>query len=199
MNDKEIKEMFLKKNKEIIKNKLILDISNNIDSLVATIENIIYLEFGIYKEKLFNIDVEKINRKKVNSIFNDYQEYLNNKTKELINLKKKACAVFIEGDNLNREINDYEVILDSTTNDIENKLLKLIMVYIDENIISNIVSEEWYLNNDNKINFYLNEKLGKDIFDKVISQLKDRDKIIYNNAQESYEKYLILNNNIDKE
>lgn len=199
MNDKEIKEMFLKKNKEIIKNKLILDISNNIDSLVATIENIIYLEFGIYKEKLFNIDVEKINRKKVNSIFNDYQEYLNNKTKELINLKKEACSVFIEGDNIDREINDYEVILDSTTNDIENKLLKLIMVYIDENIISNIVSEEWYLNNDNKINFYLNEKLGKDIFDKVILQLKDRDKIIYNNAQESYEKYLILNNNIDKE
>ncbi|MGN0973361.1 MAG: hypothetical protein ACI4OT_01320 [Bacilli bacterium] len=199
MNDKEIKEMFLKKNKEIIKNKLTLDIDNNIDSLVATMENIIYLEFGIYKEKIFNIDVEKINRKKVNSILNGYQEYLNNKIKELINLKKEACSDFIDEDNLDKGINEYEAILDSTTNDIENKLLNLIMGYIDENIISNIVSEEWYLDNDNKINFYLNEKLGKDIFDKVILQLKDRDKIIYNNAQESYEKYLILNNNIDKE
>lgn len=197
MNDAEIKEMFLKKNKEIIKNKLALDIDNNIDSLLATIENIIYLEFGIYKEKILNI--EKINTEKVSCILNDYQKYLNDKTKELINIKKDAYSSFINGNNLDKGINEYETILDDTTNDIDNKLLNLIMIYIEENIISKIALEEWYLNNVNRINYYLNEKLGKDLFDKVILQLRDRDKIIYNNAQESYEKYLILNNNIEKE
>lgn len=199
MNDKEIKEMFLKKNKEIIKNKLILDINNNIDSLVATIENIIYLEFGVYKEKLFCINPENINKKKINSILNQYQEYINKKINDLINIKKIECSNFIEQNDFSKEIDAYTILLEKTTNNIENKLLNLIITYIDEEIISNLVSEEWYLNNDNKIEFYLNEKLGKDIFDKILLQLKDRDKIIYNNAKESFEKYLTLNSNIDKE
>ncbi len=196
MIDNDIKEMFYKKNREIIKNKLILDLDNNIDSLVATIENIIYLEFAIYKEKIFTIDVGNINKNKVAKILESYQKSINKIIAELIGIKKEKCSFFINELVMKDSIISYEDTLEKATDDIFSKFLSTMEKYVDEDIISNLIVDDWYLHNDKKINFYLNEKLGKDLFDKIILQLKDRDKIIYNNANESFKKYLALNDNI---
>lgn len=196
MIDNDIKEMFYKKNREIIKNKLILDLDNNMDSLVATIENIIYLEFAIYKEKILNIDINKIEKKKVEEILENYQKYVNERVVEFIEEKKEKCSSYVNEVDLKDGISDYELILKNTTNDVKDRLISNVESYIDDDIVSSLVIEDWYLYNDKKIGFYLNGKLGKDLFEKIILQLKDRDKIIYNNASESYEKYLSLNNNI---
>ena len=40
--------------------------------------------------------------------------------------------------------------------------------------------------------------MGKDLLQKLISEISQRDVIIFNNAKESYDKYLDLNANIEK-
>lgn len=197
MIDNDIKEMFYKKNKEIIIKKLLLDFHNNIKSLEATILNITYLEFAIYREKILNIDASLKNRKTVEKIIMTYEKKMNTKIKQLIQDKIESCTRYIEKMDIDKDIKKYEEKIKKDTDKLCNELSKFIKQYIDKEIISKLLISEWYMRNDKKVYFFLQEKLGKDLLEKISSQIKERDIIIYNNAKESYEKYLQLNANIE--
>ena len=193
MKDNDIRELFYKKNKEIIINKLLLDLDNNIDSLIATMDNIIYLEFGIYKEKIVNIDNEKT--KEIYKILNGYEECLKEKLKKEVSFKKDKCSTYLKGSFLDNKVFKYKEMLDSTTKYIEEMLPEVIDDLLTKKV-KNKLPKDWYYKNKEKTNFFLDEKLSSDIVSKLLLQLRDRDTIIYNNAQESYQKYLSLNDNI---
>ena len=197
MIDKDIKEMFLKKNKEIIINKLILDYCNNMDSLEATILNITYLEFAIYKQKILDIDKDLKNKKAITKIINSFETGVNKAINRLLEEKKQSCTKYIKNMDIDKQLDLYLEKLNGTTVDLYNSFSSFLNRYISEEVVSKLISNEWYLRNDKKISFFINEKLGKDLLDKINSQIKDRDVIIFNNARESYEKYLLLNANFD--
>ena len=193
MIDNDIKKMFYKKNQEIIINKLLLDLDNNIDSLLATMDNIIYLEFAIYKDKLINIDVNSSDN--IENVVDMYEDYLKKKIRDILSIKKDKCSSYLKNEVLNNDIEDYKGILFETTGYVDDTLLEEIEKYLNTKLKKKI-SSDWYEKNIDKASFFLEEKLTKDIVKKLISQLKDRDVIIYNNAYESYQKYLLLNENV---
>ena len=193
MIDKDIKEMFYKKNKEIIVNKLLLDLDNNIRSLIATMDNIIYLEFAIYKEKMLNI--EGVNIKSVSKCLKKYEQYLKEKIKTIVFIKKEDCSIYLKDNLFDDDISEYKKVLIDSTKLVEDNLVNKNNEFL-ENKIKNNIDSSWYELNQEKIDYFFDQKLTKDIFDKLFLQLKDRDTIIYNNALESYNKYLNLNNNI---
>ena len=193
MVDKDIKELFYKKNQEIIVNKLLLDLDNNIDSLLATMDNIIYLEFAIYKEKIVSLDYKRA--KQIKNLIEKYSKYLKDKFRVVVSLKKDKCSDYLKNKVLDHDISQYKKILNQTTKKIEDELLLEISVYLEEKIKRKLPID-CDNSNLNKLSFFLDQKLTNDIVDKLISQLLDRDIIIYNNAQESYQKYLTLNDNI---
>ena len=195
--DNDIKEMFYKRNREIAIKKLLLDFNNNINSLEATILNITYLEFAIYREKILNIDNNLKNRSTVEKLIINYEKKINTKIKQLMQDKINSCTQYIENMNIDKNIKKYEEILKKDTDKFCNELSKFVKQYIDKEIISKLLISEWYMRNDKKIYFFLYEKLGKDLLKKIISQIKERDIIIFNAANESYEKYLQLNANIE--
>jgi len=197
MMDNDIKEMFYNKNKEIAIKKLLLDFNNNIESLEATVLNITYLEFAIYREKILNIDANLKNKKTVEKLINSYEKKINTKIKQLMQDKIDSCTQYIEKLDIDKNINKYEKKLNKDTDKFCNELSKFIKQYIEKELISKLLISEWYMRNDKKIYFFLYEKLGKDLLEKISSQIKERDVIIYNTANESYEKYLQLNANIE--
>lgn len=197
MIDNDIREMFYKKNKEIIINKLVLDFKNNMDSLEATILNITYLEFAIYSQKILDIDKNLKNKKQVEKWLSSFESKLNSDIKKLMEEKKKNCVSYISSMDIDNDLNSYEEQLSSSTEVLSGKLSWFFQDYIEKEVLSKLISNEWYLRNDKKIRFFFQEKLGKDLLKKIISQFKDRDVIIFNNARESYEKYLSLNANFE--
>lgn len=77
MNDS-LDKLFYEKNKEILKNKLILDINNNTDSLELTLSNVISLEMNkLYKNLIRVCEENKL-------------EYSIQELKELIEKEKSS-------------------------------------------------------------------------------------------------------------
>lgn len=197
MIDNDIKEMFFKKNKEIIINKLLLDYCNNMDSLEATLLNITYLEFAIYKQKILDIDNNLKNKKHISKIVAVFETKVNEKIKQLVEIKKNNCTDYIKNMDIDNDLDSYLNILNDSTENLYTSFSSFLDNYINKELISKIINDEWYLHNDKKINFFIKEKLGRDVLNKIYAQFKDRDIIIFNNARESYEKYLLLNANFE--
>lgn len=96
-------KLFYEKNKEILKNKLILDINNNTDSLRLTISNVIMLEMNkLYKHlvKLFEENKIKYSDEKLRKLIEDEKTKLNDIVlKELSHRQELFENHIREGDN----------------------------------------------------------------------------------------------------
>lgn len=96
-------KLFYEKNKEILKNKLILDINNNTDSLKLTLSNVIVLEMNkLYKNliKLFEENGIKYSKEELKNLIESEKNKLNDIVlKELSQRQTSFEAHIKEGDN----------------------------------------------------------------------------------------------------
>lgn len=96
-------KLFFEKNKEILKNKLILDINNNTDSLKLTLSNVIMLEMNkLYKNliKLFEENNISYSEEELKKIIENEKVKLNDIVlKELSNRQEMVESYVKEGDN----------------------------------------------------------------------------------------------------
>lgn len=184
MSDTDVKLLLREKNIEITKNKMVLDIENNIDSLKKNIENIINLEiFNI--EKLLETNYEIINDILIRDMKVESMKYFNRQLEEIVLLSRE----FIYKETLNKNFNmNYEkhfYSLNSIFEDHFNDLLSTLQHLVKKNI-KNLQQEE-------SIYEFLIKKYNEKILQKVNVQFKERTNIILNNAKETYNKYLLLN------
>lgn len=184
MSDADVRLILKEKNIEITKNKLVLDIENNMDSLLQNIENILNLEMiGIERnlETSFSI-VDKIFLKQVKVECTKY-------------LKKQIEQIIL----LSREFIYKESLTKSFSQNYEAHFKKLDYLFLQEEEllnrkIENIIHKSLQKDKDLiGITKYVIGKIEVKILQKVNIQFKERTNIILNNAKETYNKYLLLN------
>ncbi len=186
MSDADVKMILKEKNIEITKNKLILDVENNIDSLKRNIENIFYLEIN-YIEKILLNDYHFADEKFMDNIKEKSLQLIEPTEQKFISL----CREFIYKQSLNKNFYiRYEKYLHTLDTIFEEPILGfvhdlryLIKKFIDDEEKTQIVYK------------VLNKKYKDRILLKVNIQVKERNNIIINNAKETYKKYLLLDKN----
>ncbi len=182
MSDTDVKMILREKNIEITKNKLVLDIENNMDSLKQNIENIINLEiFNI--EKLLETTYEIINKNLMQDLKEKSMKYFNHQLEEIVLLSRE----FIYKENLNKNFNtNYEKHFHSLNAIFDDHFVDFLSTL--QNLVKKHVKEQ-----DAAIYELLSKKYNEKILQKVNIQFKERTNIIINNAKETYNKYLLLN------
>ena len=82
MNEEDIKKQLEVKNKEIYLNKLNLDLDNNLEVLVLTIDNLLKIQSEELQKKIIEIaesfQDEKVFKQKITEFMNSYNDYLMN-------------------------------------------------------------------------------------------------------------------------
>lgn len=203
--DKDIKEMFREKNKEIIINNLKYDLEKNTDNFLDTITNIFNLEFNTAikniisiceDSNIFNSDkiiTDAINNMKLNS-YNNIDKYFNIKKN---NLEEKIDNLEFDSDSLNKYYN----YVFKTTKEFKNNLSKYCINEIkvkgidtiNKFILSNVDSlkEELTIS---RVTDYIDNRLYGKLETKVHMEIMIRDNNLINKAKESYLRYKDISN-----
>ena len=189
MTEEEIKMQLEVKNKEIYLNKLNLDLNNNVDSLVLTIDNLLNKLINETINHILSI-AESFREKDV--IEKDVKDYFNLFCNELMNcldIKKKEIEKLIKNNNIN-----YKEFFDKENDKLNNKLYN----YYTNNIKELSDKIQSYYDDSfckQRINNYLTNTLRDNLLDKFNETIKSRDIILINTFKETYLKYLELNKN----
>lgn len=189
MTEEEIKMQLEVKNKEIYLNKLNLDLNNNMDGLILTIENLLTKTIDESVNHILSIG-ESFREKE--TIEKDIKDFFNLFSEELINnldIKKKTIEKLIKNNLI-----DYKENIQKENDKLNNKLYNY---YIDNiNILSSKI-QGYYEDSfcKQRINNYLINSLKDRLLDKLNDTIKGRDIILMNTFNETYLKYLELNKN----
>lgn len=188
MTEEDIKKQLEVKNKEIFLNKLRLDLNNNMEGLVLTIENVINKIILESTNKILYIAESFSNQqeieKYIEDYFSKYVEYL----MELLDKKKNNILKVIDL-NIN-----YENCFKKETNNIIDKLNK----YYKDNINSLIKKIDALYDDSfckDRINKYLKNNLSDLLDNRIKDCIKGRDIILLNTFKETNLKYIELNKN----
>lgn len=188
MTEEDIKKQLEVKNIEIFKNKLKLDINNNMEGLVLTIENLINKLINESTNRILGI-AESFSYKE--EIEKDIEEYFSKYLDYLMELLDKKRNNILKSINLNV---NYEDCFDKETNNI---LVKLNEFY--DNNIDNLVKKIQSYYDDSfckeRINNYLKNNLKENVDIKIIETIKGRDIILLNTFKETNIKFIELNKN----
>ena len=188
MTEEDIKKQLEVKNIEIFKNKLKLDINNNMEGLVLTIENLINKLINESTNRILGI-AESFSYKE--EIEKDIEEYFSKYLDYLMELLDKKRNNILKSINLNV---NYEDCFDKETNNI---LVKLNEFY--DNNIDNLVKKIQGYYDDSfckeRINNYLKNNLKENVDIKIIETIKGRDIILLNTFKETNIKFIELNKN----
>ena len=191
MNDEDIKKQFEVKNQEIYLNKLNLDLDNNLEVLVLTIDNLLKIQNDELNNKIIEISEEFLNEDN----YNDKITYfINNYSNYLMNLFKDKKQKMQDNLKIDTNIETYKKILkeiylnitlslDKESSLMINKLEKEIDNYLDTNF------------KVQRLNAYLENIFIKNLNNKIYDIIKNRDVILINTFNETYLKYLELNKN----
>lgn len=191
MNEEDIKKQLEVKNKEIYLNKLNLDLDNNLEVLVLTIDNLLKIQSEELQKKIIEIaesfQDEKVFKQKITEFMNSYNDYLMN----LFEQKKIKLKENLEIDtDILKNQKKVQELYDKTSLTIEDDTSKLI-----DNLANNL---QEYFDTDFKIqrlNTYLSNIFLKNLNNKVLDIIRNRDIILINTYKETYLKYLELNKN----
>ena len=191
MNEEDIKKQLEVKNKEIYLNKLNLDLDNNLEVLVLTIDNLLKIQSEELQKKIIEIaesfQDEKVFKQKITEFMNSYNDYLMN----LFEQKKIKLKENLEIDtDILKNQKKVQELYDKTSLTIEYDTSKLI-----DNLANNLHE---YFDTDFKIqrlNTYLSNIFLKNLNNKVLDIIRNRDIILINTYKETYLKYLELNKN----
>ena len=189
MTEEEIKKQLEVKNKEIYINKLNLDLNNNVDSLILTLDGLLNKIINESINQIINIS-ESFNNKEI--IEKNIKDYFNLFNEELINnldQKKKETEKIIKCN-----LNNFKEILEKENDKINNKLYN----YYSNNInLLNNKIQSYYDDSfcKQRINNYLTNSLKEKLLDKIKETIKGRDIILINTFKETYQKYQELNKN----
>ena len=191
MNEEDIKKQLEVKNKEIYLNKLNLDLDNNLEVLVLTIDNLLKIQSEELQKKIIEIaesfQDEKVFKQKITEFMNSYNDYLMN----LFEQKKIKLKENLEIDtDILKNQKKVQELYDKTSLTIEDDTIKLI-----DNLANSL---QEYFDTDFKIqrlNTYLSNIFLKNLNNKVLDIIRNRDIILINTYKETYLKYLELNKN----
>lgn len=187
----DIKKQLEIKNKEIYKNKLNLDLDNNLDVLVLTIDNLLNFKSLETIKKI--VEIEEGFQNQIN-IKARIEKFIYNYRINLMNLlddkKNKIIDILLKED----ELDNLKKIIEEDYLDIINK----IEVFSKDNIILLEKELKEEIQNEFKrkrLNDYLNNIFINNLNEKVFDIIKNRDLILLNTWKETYLKYLELNKN----
>ena len=187
----DIKKQLEVKNKEIYRNKLNLDLDNNLEVLVLTIDNLLSLMATNATLKILEIEESFLNQENIQKNINDFMDMYRENLMNLLDDKKINMQNIII-------IHDDLEICKTNLNDnylkLKNNLEEFSLVNI-KNLCEKI---EKYLSNDFKIKrlkSYLKDIFVVNLNEKILDIIKNRDIILMNTFNETYLKYLELNKN----
>ncbi len=192
MNEfEDVKKQLEVKNKEIYQNKLNLDLDNNLEVLVLTIDNLLN---SLKKEAITNIIEIKENpfseksiQKNVAIFFETYQDNLMNfldyKRNDIKNIIILQDDLEICKNNLQDNYQTLKEKIESSSKD----LLKILEKELTKDLVDKFRIK--------RIKAYLNDILLINLNNKVLDIIKNRDLILINTFKETYLKYLELNKN----
>lgn len=200
--DKELKQQFQEKNLEILKNKLKLDVSNNMNTLTLSLNHILDLEVSSALQKFGNIYLDagaKFKEKEQQKILIQIgQKYLE-ETKAYLKQKRNDFLTFIDEFSFEDSIETYYDVILNAEKDfseiLKNKLVNYIEIKLNSSIIKMthkyISKEKQEFVLERTINF-LTDHFVRRLVDKTIEQINIRSYTLVNNAKDNYSHYNIL-------
>lgn len=200
----DINKMFQEKNKEILKNSLVLEMERNLEALKTTTDNCVALEINkliIFLESYFKENSIKYKKEELIGFLFREKTLLNNIINSKIedkkqNLKNNFLSKQIDDDIL-RElyIKDYYEFLLQETKKMNEELELLLKTEICTKFSTELLKKYKMSNIDQKER--INSRINVLFKDRIISRIKEeisfRDESLKNMCQESYNRYLELN------
>ena len=175
------------KNKEIYLNKLEIDLENNNEVLLITLDNIHNLFNQELTNKIPEILSSTFQMENISKAITKFNLLLKKELLKLINKKQESLKEEVNNiDNI-----DYRKIVDKKTSLIIDKLKKVYQKNVT-NLINDIINE-YTINEKNRIEDYLMNINFEKYVTKIEETIKNMDNILYNNYQESLNKYHELN------
>lgn len=187
----DIKKQLEVKNKEIYMNKLNLDLDNNLEVLVLTIDNLLSFKINEVIRRVLEIEEDKEKQLQINEKFQKFIDcYRDNLMNLLDNKKNKLIDNIIKKDDFknckNNLENNYLVLKDNLVEFSKLNIKKL------ENELKDDIKDEFKLQ---RLRDYLNNIFIINLNNKILDNIKNRDLILLNTFNETYLKYLELNKN----
>lgn len=187
----DIKKQLEVKNKEIYMNKLNLDLDNNLEVLVLTIDNLLSFKINEVIRRVLEIEEDKEKQLQINEKFQKFIDcYRDNLMNLLDNKKNKLIDNIIKKDDFknckNNLENNYLILKDNLVEFSKLNIKKL------ENELKDDIKDEFKLQ---RLRDYLNNIFIINLNNKILDNIKNRDLILLNTFNETYLKYLELNKN----
>lgn len=175
------------KNREIYLNKLHIDLDNNLEILLITIENMISLFTNEVTSKIMELNTLNCNR---NELENEVLAFHIVIKDELINLVNNRNS-HLKGKILNIDSINYKDILAQETKGLMEKLSSM----YSENVTLLIdkIMNKFNGFDKQRLDLYLKVLNYEKFINKVKEAINNMDIILYNNYRESYQKFLNLN------
>lgn len=175
------------KNKEIYLNKLDIDLENNNEVLMITLDNIHDLFNQELTNKIPEILSSTFQLENISKAITKFNLLLKEELIKLINKKQESLKEEVNNiDNI-----DYRKIVDKKTSLIIDKIKKVYQKNVIE-LINDIINE-YTINEKDRIEDYLININFEKYIKKIEETIKNMDNILYNNYQESLNKYHDLN------
>jgi len=195
--DKDIQEMFQKKNREILIQNLQLDIDRNIEIMKDALTNLFDLQFDIGVKNIYSMYNEKVSLKEITKILMSLQESsfqlliesLENKKNLLLNALEKL--EFEE-----KQMDAYYQLIFQTTEEVLEIFNSDSLEKDKKKVIAQFSKkgQKYFEENDldiigYRIRDYIVDRLFGKLEDKVKEELFIRDNNLSNKGKESYEKF----------
>ena len=202
--DQELITQFQEKNLEILRNKLKLDVSNNMDALTLSLNQLLDFEVSNAQTKILNIfldvDAKMKDGEQTKILIAIGEKYLD-ETKNYLKAKRKELMQLINQITSEEKFNFYESTLQRTETEFSDYLKNTLISYVDQEAVSSVkklsrktvskVHQDFV--NQRTVN-YLKEHFVRRLADKTIEQLQIRNQTLINNAYDTYQHYMQLPN-----
>lgn len=201
--DKDIQEMFRKKNREILIQNLQLDIDRNIEIMNDSLTNLFDLQFDIGVKNIYSMYNEKLSLKEITKVLMSLQEESFHILSDALEKKKNLLLEALEKLEFEeKQMEEYYQLIFQTTEEVleifrsdplEKKKKKAIDQFskkgqklFEENNLDIVLY---------RIRDYIIDRLFGKLKDKVKEELFIRDNNLTNKGKESYEKFQELEKN----